>query len=155
MSTADWYEIECVDGASATIYLNGGLPDALIAEIRDACDALPMSVRVLRVQLMAATDVEALPLSIGEVLRHWRQTRQRAFHLVMAAARFSDEMASDPGEHGDQLTHKHVPRIVHAKKHARRANEKGNRHQRRGKRWKGHRIAESDGHRRGGVPRGK
>jgi len=82
MNPADWFEIECVDGASATLYLNGGLPESRMAEIREACDALPASVRVLRVQLMISSDIEALPLSIGAVLRHWRETRQRAFHLV-------------------------------------------------------------------------
>jgi hypothetical protein len=59
MTPADWYEIECIDGASATIYLNGGLPPSVVAEIRDACDALPLSIRILRVQLMVATDVDA------------------------------------------------------------------------------------------------
>jgi len=155
MTTADWYEIECIDGASATIYLNGGLPPSLIAEIRDACDALPLSIRILRVQLMAATDVDALPLSIGEVLRHWRRTRQQAIHLVMTASRFSDEMPGDTSEHRDQLPHKNVPRVVHSKKNARRANQKGSRHERRGQRWKGQGVAEGNGHRRGGVPRGK
>ena len=118
MTTADWYEIECIDGASATIYLNGGLPHSLIAEIRDACDALPLSIRILRVQLTAATDVDALPLSIGEVLRHWRRTRQQAIHLVITASRFSDEMPGDTCEHRDQLPHKNVPRVVHSKKNA-------------------------------------
>jgi hypothetical protein len=155
MNTDDWFEIECVDGASATIYLNGGLTSAHIAKLREACDALPLNVRVLRVQLMAATDVDALPLSIGEVLRHWRQTRQKAFHLVMTAARFSREMPHDPGEHGNQLTYQHVPRIVHTEKHARRADEKSDRDERRGERRKRHRVAEGDGHRRGRVPRGK
>ena len=155
MNAADWFEIECVDGTAATIYLNGGLPDSRMAEIRDACDALPMSVRVLRVQLMISSDIEALPLSIGAVLRHWRQTRRRAFHLVMAGSRRSGEMSRDPGQNGDQLADKHVPRIVHAKKYARRANQKRNRNQRRRKGWKGHRITERDGHGRGRVPGGK
>ena len=155
MSTADWFEIECVDGSSATIYLNGGLSAARIAELRDACDALPASVRVLRVQLMAATDVDALPLSIGEVLRHWRETRRKAFHLVMTAARFSGEIPRDPGEHGDELAHEYVARIMHAKKHTRRTDQKRDRDEGRGKRGKGQRIAEGNGHRRGRMPRGK
>src|SRR5689334_20340589 len=155
MNPADWFEIECVDGASATLYLNGGLPESRMAEIREACDALPASVRVLRVQLMISSDIEALPLSIGAVLRHWRETRQRAFHLVMPASRPSGEVPSDTGQDGNQLSDKHVPRVVHAKKYPRRANQKGNRHQRRRKGWKGRRIAEGDGHGRGRMPRGK
>ena len=155
MTTADWFEIECVDGASATIYLNGGLPADRIAELRKACDALPPSVRVLRVQLMAATNVDALPLSIGEVLRHWRETRRKAFHLVLTAARLSGEMPRDAGEYSDELAREYVARIMDAKKHARRPDEKGDRYERRGKRGKRQRIAEGNGHRRGGVPRGK
>ena len=155
MTTEDWFEIECVDGASATIYLNGGLPAARIAELREACDALPPSVRVLRVQLMAATDVDALPLSIGEVLRHWRQTRRKAFHLVMTAARFSGEMPRDAGDYGDELAHEYIARIVHAKKHPRRTDEKGDRYEGRGQRGKGQRVTEGDGHRRRRVPRRK
>lgn len=156
MSSADWFEIECVDGTSATIYLNGGLPDSRMAEIREACDALPASVRVLRVQLMISSDVEALPLSIGAVLRHWRETRQRAFHLVMPGrSQRSGEVPCDPGEDGDQLANEHVARVVHAKKYPRRAYQKGNRNQRRRKGWKGHRVTEGDGHGRGRVPRRK
>jgi hypothetical protein len=155
MNAADWFEIECVDGTSATIYLNGGLADSRMAEIRDACDALPPSVRVLRVQLMISSDVEALPLSIGAVLRHWRQMRHRAFHLVIPDNRRSGEVPRDAGENGDQLPNEHVSRVVDAKKYPRRANQKGNRNQRRRKGWKGHRVAEGDGHGRGRVPRGK
>jgi hypothetical protein len=154
MKAADWFEIECVDGTSATIYLNGGLPESRIVEIREACDALPRSVRVLRVQLMVASDVEALPLGIGAVLRHWRQTRQRAFHLVMHSQQ-SGEAPSDRGENGDQLANEHVPRIVHAKKYPRRAHQKGNRNQGRRKGWKGHGIANSNRHGRGRMPGGK
>src|SRR6478672_1704893 len=79
----------------------------------------------------------ALPLSIGEVLRHWRQTGQKAFHLVMTAARFSGEMPRDAGDYGDELAHEYVARIVHAKKHARRTDEKGDRYEGRGQRGKG------------------
>ena len=154
MNAAEWFEIECVDGTSATIYLNGGLPDSRMVEIRDACDVLPASVRVLRVQLMISSDVEALPLGIGAVLRHWRQTRQRAFHLVMHS-QHSSQVPRDPGEKGDELSNEHVPRIVHAKKYPRRAHQKGNRNQRRRKGWKRHGIAKGDGHGRGRMPGGE
>jgi hypothetical protein len=87
MNAAGWFEIECLDGTSATIYLNPGLPDSRMAEIRDARDALSASVRMLRVQLMVSSDIEALPLGIGAVLRHWPQTRQRGFHRVFHSIR--------------------------------------------------------------------
>lgn len=155
MTVPEWFEIECVDGGSATIYLSRALSLERVAEIRDACDALPASVRVLRVQLMATNEADALPFSIGAVLRHWRQTRQRALHLVVTTARRSDEVQSDARENGDQLSDEHIARIVHAEKDARRAHEKGDRNERRGKRWKGHRVAERHGHGRGGVSRRK
>src|SRR5262245_51828415 len=157
MTAPEWFEIECVDGGSATVYLNGALSAARVAEIRAACNALPASVRVLRVQLMTTSEIDALPLSIGAVLRHWRQTRQRALHLVVTSARpsRSGEVPGDARENGDELTHEHVARIVYTEKNSRRPHKKGEHHERRGKRGKGHRVTEGDGHGRGRVSRRK
>jgi hypothetical protein len=83
MSTAKWFDIECVEGGAATLYLAGAFTPEHVAALREVCDALPPSVRTLRVQLGANPDDCLVLKGIRELLRHWRLSRGSSFHLLL------------------------------------------------------------------------
>ena len=83
MSRSDHFAIECADGTAVTLYVSAALPAEQWRSVRQAVDELPATVRVLRLQLMGAACRE-LPSGLGDLVRHWRELRQRPVHLNLA-----------------------------------------------------------------------
>jgi hypothetical protein len=83
MTSVTWFEIECVDGAAATLYVLQQLHGADLHEIRMALAALPRSVRVLRVQLHGAASDACRGARLFDALRAWREARGGSARVLM------------------------------------------------------------------------
>lgn len=81
--TPTWFEIECVDGVAATLYLNDELHSGELGAIRAATDALPQSVRILRVQVRGGAGAEHRTAALRSLLRSWSESRRGAVHMVV------------------------------------------------------------------------
>jgi hypothetical protein len=75
MRPSSWFEIECVDGAAATLYFRSELPIAELDEVRRDIGALPHSVRILRVQLRGTASDGTRTGYLLHLLRRWREAR--------------------------------------------------------------------------------
>ena len=80
------FAIEFAQGFSATVYLGSTLTAGDLLELHQRVDRLPSSATVLRIQL--TSDVaEGMPSGLSEFVRHWRETRRRPVHLILAPPR--------------------------------------------------------------------
>lgn len=85
MSTTEAFAIECADGTGVTLYVSTTLPAERWRHLRQCIEELPVTVRVLRLQLVGDASGE-LPEGLGDLVRHWREVRQRPVHLNLAAS---------------------------------------------------------------------
>ena len=102
MLQSTWFEIECVDGAAATLYILRDLHGADLNEISDALSMLPQSVATLRIQLRHSLRDVQQAAALIQILRLWRESLGQAARVIMTpSALFAGrEGARYPAEHG-------------------------------------------------------
>jgi len=74
MVQSTWFEIECVDGAAATLYILRDLHGADLDEISAALSMLTQSVATLRIQLRHSLRDVQQTAALIQMLRRWRET---------------------------------------------------------------------------------
>lgn len=79
---SETFEIECVQGIGATVYIATGLEADSWRDLQVALDRLPAEMQVFRLQLVGDTRSD-LPEGLGDIVRHWRKTRRRPVHLML------------------------------------------------------------------------
>lgn len=105
MPQSTWFEIECVDGAAATLYILRDLHGADLDEMFVALNGLPRSVATLRIQLRHSLRDVQQAAALIQVLRRWRESLGQGARVIMTpsalftgreGARFTAERGRSP-----------------------------------------------------------